>query len=192
MFNEKYFCHSILFTKLTNYCFYPQPLHLRGKFFIYLEMTKLLLNGSNSVNYTVHGQDLVLNFEFPEARFVSIYYNEIPVTDKFKNRPFWIWNRRSWYKNSGEFKAHVNVYHPFVRITLWSKWFMPKRVMIPLKVNHVKLQASLPRWQLTLPKQVLTATQRVNNFHATLSIPKFKILNTKLQLHTQPISIKSE
>lgn len=144
------------------------------------------------MNYTVHGQDLVLNFEFPEARFVSIYYNEIPVTDKFKNRPFWIWNRRSWHKNSGEFKAHVNVYHPFVRITLWSKWFMPKRLMIPLKVNHVKLQASLPRWQLTLPKQVLTATQRVNNFHATLSIPKFKILNTKLQLHTQPISIKSE
>jgi hypothetical protein len=160
--------------------------------FIYLRMPKLLLNGSNSVNYNLHGQELVLNFEFSEALFVSIYYNEIPVRDKFKSSPFWFWKRRSWHRNTGEFKAHVNVYHPFVRITLWSKWFWPKRIMIPLKVNRLRLQVTLPSWQLTLPKQVLAATSRVNNFTTVLNIPKLQILDTQLQLHTQPLSIKSE
>lgn len=31
---------------------------------------------------------------------------------------------------------------------------MPKRIMIPLKVNHVKVQSTLPQWQLILPKQL--------------------------------------
>ena len=155
-------------------------------------MTKLLLNGSNSVNYTIHGQDLVLRFEFPEARFISIYYNEIPVTDKFKSRPFWFWKRRSWYRNTGEFKAHVNVYHPIIRITLWSKWLLPKRIMIPLKVNHVKVQASLPSWQLNLPKQVLFSKSMALNFRPEMITPKLKLLNSQIKIHTQPISIKSE
>lgn len=155
-------------------------------------MTKLLLNGSNSVNHTIHGQDLVLRFEFPEARFISIYYNEIPVTDKFKSRPFWFWKRRSWHRNTGEFKAHVNVYHPIIRITLWSKWLLPKRIMIPLKVNHVKVQASLPNWQLNLPKQVLFSKSVALNFRPHMKIPRLQILNSRIKLHTQPISIKSE
>ena len=160
--------------------------------FIYLRMPKLLLNGSNSVNYNLHGQDLVLNFEFPEALFVSIYYNEIPVTDKFKSSPYWFWKRRSWHRNTGEFKAHVNVYHPFVRITLWSKWFIPKRIMIPLKVNHVQIQATLPSWQLNLPKQVLFSKSAVPNFRSTMKAPRLQILNSHIKLHTQPTSIKSE
>jgi len=160
--------------------------------FIYLRMPKLLLNGSNSVNYNLHGQDLVLNFEFPQARFVSIYYNEIPVTDKFKTRPFWFSKRRSWHGNTGEFKAHVNVYHPFVRITIWSKWMIPKRIMIPLKVNHVILQATLPSWQLNLPVQVLFSKSAVPNFRSTMKAPRLQILNSHIKLHTQPTSIKSE
>jgi hypothetical protein len=155
-------------------------------------MTKLLLNGSNSVNYTIHGQDLVLNFEFPQARFVSINYNEIPVTDKFKTRPYWFWKRRCWFGNSGEFNAHVNVYHPYICFTVWSKWMMPKRIMIPLKVNHVQIQATLPSWQLTLPNQVLVGTLSVKKIQTLLSRPQCKILNTKLQLNKQPLAIKSE
>jgi len=144
------------------------------------------------VNYTIHGQDLVLNFEFPQARFVSIYYNEIPVTDKFKTRPYWFWKRRSWFGNSGEFNAHINVYHPYIRLTIWSKWMMPKRIMIPLKVNHVKVQSSLPSWQLNLPKQVLFSKNMVTNFKTTLKTPRLQQLNSHIKLHTQPISLKSE
>ncbi len=124
------------------------------------------------MNYNLHGQDLVLNFEFPEALFVSIYYNEIPVTDKFKSSPFWFWKRRSWHRNTGEFKAHVNVYHPFVRITLWSKWFIPKRIMIPLKVNHIKVQSSLPSWQLNMPKKLKNPRLFLGTGIQKLQIPR--------------------
>lgn len=144
------------------------------------------------MNYTIHGQDLVLNFEFPQARFISIYYNEIPVTDKFKTRSFWFWQRRRWFGNSGEFKAHINVYHPYIRLTIWSKWMIPERIMIPLKVNHVKVQASLPSWQFNLPKQVLFSKSMALNFMPNLKSPQLQILNSHIKLHTQPISIKSE
>ena len=124
------------------------------------------------MNYTIHGQDLVLNFEFPRARYVSIYYNEIPVTDKFKTRSFWFWQRRRWFGNSGVFNAHINVYYPYIRLTLWSKWMIPKRIMIPLNVNHVQIQATLPSWQLKLPKKLKNPRLFLGTGIQKLQIPR--------------------
>lgn len=153
-------------------------------------MTKLLLNGSNSVNYIVHGQELSLSFSFPEAKFVSIYYNQIPVSDKFKARPFWYWQRRKWFGNTGEFKAHYNVYHPFVRITIWSKWMLPKRIMIPLRVNHVKVNSILPTWDLQTPQSLEPLKTVSNGFNVALNIPKFHFFDTRIKFQTQPRPIQ--
>lgn len=142
------------------------------------------------MNYTIHGQDLVLNFEFPQARFISIYYNEIPVTDKFKTRSFWFWQRRRWFGNSGEFKAHINVYHPYIRLTIWSKWMIPERIMIPLKVNHVKVQASLPSWQFNLPKQLKNPRLFLGTGIQKLKIPR--LIENKNQFKSIELELNSE
>jgi hypothetical protein len=50
-------------------------------------MTKLLLIGSPSVNYFIHGKELTLEFDFPKAWLVVLSYNQIPVSDKIKKQP---------------------------------------------------------------------------------------------------------
>ncbi len=97
----------------------------------------MLLNGSQSVNYLIHGQELLLEFDFPNAWFVSIHYNHVPNGPLFKKRPVFFWQRYHWFRNQGLFKSQINRFYPVLRITRWSPF--PKRLEIPLTVNQVSV-----------------------------------------------------
>ena len=91
--------------------------------FIYLDMTKLLLNGSPSVNYFIHGQELTLEFDFPKAWFVVVSYNQIPVADKFKTKSFWFWKRNTFFfRKKGIFKSYINHFSPKLEIRSFESW----------------------------------------------------------------------
>ena len=102
----------------------------------------MLLNGSQSVNYLIHGQELLLEFDFPTAWFVSIHYNHVPNGSLFKKRPALFWKRYHWFRNQGVFKSQINGFYPVLRITRWSPF--PKRLEIPLMVNQVNVSTVLP------------------------------------------------
>ena len=140
---------------------------------------KITINGSDSVNYYIHGQDLNLKFSFPNALFVSIYYNEIPVSYKFKTRPFWFWQRIRFFKNTGEYNVHFNVHHPYIRITKWFLWSLPERINIPIKVNQVKVKCSPPSWKLRQIDGIKNHTLVLPTKLTMVSKPKFKKLKCK-------------
>ena len=122
-------------------------------------MTKLLLNGSPSVNYFIHGQELTLEFDFPKAWLVVVRYNQIPVSDKFRTKAFWFWKRYHLLKgNKGTYKSYVNHFFPTLSIHIYESWsLLPKRYVLPLKNNRVLLQNPLP----TIKEMSLRGLQNV-------------------------------
>lgn len=108
-----------------------------------MRVNRLLFNGSQSLNYLIHGQELHLTFHFPGAWFVTIYYNHVPNGPIFKKRPGLFWQRYHWFRKQGLFKSQINGFYPVLRITSWSPF--PKRIEIPLTVNYVNVSNALPR-----------------------------------------------
>lgn len=110
-------------------------------------MPKLLLNGSPSVNYFIHGQELTLEFDFPKALFVVVSYNQIPVADKFKTKPLWFWKRNTFFfRKKGTFKSYINHFSPKLEIRSFESWsIIPKKIVLPLKNNRVLLTNPIPR-----------------------------------------------
>jgi hypothetical protein len=147
---------------------------------------KLLLNGSNSVNYFIHGQVLSVEFEFTSAWFVSIYYNEVPISDRFRARPFWFWKRRFWYLKKGEFNAHMNVKHPYLRITTWSPF--PKRVWINLKVNKIIVNQTMPILKLNKIKPI--GIPQLNLYTKSISLVSSMHLNPSYKIFSPSIKSK--
>jgi len=126
--------------------------------------SKIKLNGSDSVNYLIHGQELYLEFHFPSAWFVSLYYNHVPNGQVFRKRPTLFWQRYRWFSKKGAFKSTINGFYPVLRITHWSPF--PKRMEIPLTVNHVYLSNPLPSFTLNtyhpIPKVSLSSIGIIN------------------------------
>lgn len=143
-------------------------------------MNKVLLNGSQSVNYLIHGQELLLEFNFPRAWFVTIYYNQVPNGPLFKKRPPLFWQRFHWFGKQGMFKSQINGFYPVLRITRWSPF--PKRVEIPLKVNHVNLSNVLPKVNLNS----YTSTPKVNL--ASIRVPMI-LSNYSSDIPTRTVSV---
>ena len=133
----------------------------------------LKLNGSDSVNYLIHGQDLTLEFDFPEAFFVLIKYNPVPDSTKFRKGSFWWFQRLHWFKRKGLFQSKVNVFHP--QLTLFIFGWGIKKISVPLKVEHVHLKNKLPAIQLPMLKKELPRIPRVRiaGYHK-VEYPRFK------------------
>lgn len=133
----------------------------------------LKLNGSDSVNYLIHGQDLTLEFDFPEAFFVLIKYNPVPATEKFRKGSFWWFQRLHWFKRKGLFQSKVNVYYS--QLTLFIFGWGIKKISVPLKVEHVHLKNKLPSIQLPLLKKELPRIPRVQMAgYQKVEYPRFK------------------
>ena len=133
----------------------------------------LKLNGSDSVNYLIHGQDLTLEFDFPEAFFVLIKYNPVPATEKFRKGSFWWFQRMHWFKQKGLFQSKVNVFHPQLTLFIFS-WGI-KKISVPLKVEHIHLKNKLPAIQLPILKKELPRIPRVQMAgYQKVEYPRFK------------------
>ena len=133
----------------------------------------LKVNGSDSVNYLIHGQDLTLEFEFPEAFFVLIKYNPVPATEKFRKGSFWWFQRLHWFKRKGLFQSKVNVFHP--QLTLFIFGWGIKKISVPLKVEHVHLKNKLPAIQLPMLKKELPRIPLVQMAgYQKVEYPRFK------------------
>jgi len=115
-------------------------------FYIRPMTPKIELNGSASVNYLIHGQDLNLSFNFPDAWFVCIRYNPVPATEKFRKGSFWWFQQLHWFKRTGTFQSKVNVFYPQLSVFVFV-WGL-KKITIPLKVDTVRLKNELPVIQL--------------------------------------------
>jgi hypothetical protein len=103
---------------------------------------KILLNGSDSVNYLIHGQDLNLNFSFPKAWFVLIRFNSVPKTAKYRQGSFWWFQRWHYFRRNGEFQSKVNIFHP--RLTLFVFGWGIKKIKIQLNVEKINLKQRIP------------------------------------------------
>ena len=145
----------------------------------------LKLNGSDSVNYLIHGQDLTLEFDFPEAFFVLIKYNPVPATEKFLKGSFWWFQRLHLFKRKGLFQSKVNVFHPQLTLFIFS-WGI-KKISVPLKVEHVHLKNKLPAIQLPMLKKELPRIPRVQmaGYHK-VEYPRFKELTQLKNIQVIP------
>jgi hypothetical protein len=103
---------------------------------------KIILNGSDSVNYLIHGQDLNLSFSFSRTWFVLIKYNAVPNTSKFRKKSFWFWQSLFFFKKEGVFNSKVSVFYPSLKIIVFG--LKPQIINLPLKVQQVKLRKQLP------------------------------------------------
>ena len=139
---------------------------------LFLRMSQVLLNGSSTVNYTIHGQDLHLEFHFPNAWFVTVYYNEVPAGDTFRKRPLFFAQRYHWFRRHGIFTSRMNGFYPTLRITVWSPW--PKRIKVPLSIHHVELSNALPNWVLKPYRRM--GEVRFSKVVAPLSIPDVSLV----------------
>ena len=158
--------------------------------FIYLNMTKLLLNGSPSVNYFIHGQELTLEFDFPKAWLVVVSYNQIPVSDKFKTGSFWFWQRSTFFfSKKNIFKSYINHFSPKLEIRLFESWsIVPKKIVLPLKNNRVFLTNPIPRIK-HIPYPSIQAP--IGNFkHQVKSIEPLAIKNVNLYPEFKSIPYK--
>ena len=142
-------------------------------------MTKLLLNGSSSVNYFIHGQELTLEYEFPNARFVVIKHNQIPVSDKFRTKAFWFWKRYHLLKgNKGIYKTYVNHFCPTLSIHIYESWsLLPKRYVLPLKNNRVLLQNPLPTIKEMSLRGLQNVPQGLKHQVSRIQLPTIKSLH---------------
>lgn len=145
-------------------------------------MNKVLLNGSSTVNYTIHGQDLHLEFHFPSAWFVTVYYNEVPSGDTFRKRPLFFAHRYHWFKRHGIFTSRMNGFYPALRITVWSPW--PKRINVPLSIHHVELSNALPNW-------VLKPYRRMGEVHFSKVVAPLPIPDISLDMPQSTSSVSA-
>ncbi|MEY4486293.1 MAG: hypothetical protein RL440_824 [Bacteroidota bacterium] len=153
-------------------------------------MTKLLLNGSPSVNYFIHGQELTLEFDFPKAWLVVVSYNQIPVSDKFKTGSFWFWQRNTFFfSKKNIFKSYINHFSPKLEIRLFESWsIIPKKIVLPLKNNRVLLTNPIPRIK-QIPYPSIQAP--IGNFkHQVKSIGPLAIKNVNLSLELKSTAYK--
>lgn len=136
------------------------------------------INGSDSLNYLLHGQDLLLEFHFPRAWFVSVYYNQVPNGQLFRKSPAFFWQRYFLFRNKGAFSSKINGFYPTLRITCWSPF--PRRIVIPLKINKLKLSNPLPKSNLKLsyirPKFILHPVREPKQMTGlSINIPSFVV-----------------
>jgi hypothetical protein len=109
-------------------------------------MKRLELNGSTSVMFFLHGQELRLDWEIPGAWAVSIHHNEVPVGDKFRFRSVWPWKRISHFRGgTGSYRGHANWKYPYLRLCIWSPW--PKVHTLKFYINRVRVRHTLPEWE---------------------------------------------
>jgi hypothetical protein len=128
---------------------------------------KIRLNGSESVNYLIHGQDLSLKFSFDRTFFVVINYNPIPKDDKFRVGSFWWFQRLHWFKSNGEFQSKVNFYKP--QLTIYLIGWRIRKFKIPLKIERVLLKKDLPilktpNYSSKFPKAGFSFSNRLKRF----------------------------
>lgn len=110
-------------------------------------MQQIEFNGNPiDVNYFIQGQELTVKFKFESAFFIVINYNEASMSkeDIFKKRPFWFWNRYFWKLPQGEFKTLLNESYPY--LTFYIVSFQLKKIVIPFKVNEIKIKKNTPTW----------------------------------------------
>ncbi len=135
--------------------------------------SKIELNGSASVNYLIHGQDLSLTFNFPNAWFVCIHYNPVPTSAKFRKGSFWWFQRLHWFKRTGVFESKVNFFYP--HLSLYIVGWGIKKINIPMSINNVHVKNDLPSFHL--PK-ILKKTPHMTTVPLTscqtISIPNFR------------------
>ena len=142
-------------------------------------MTKLLLNGSPSVNYFIHGQELTLEFDFPKAWLVVVIYNQIPVSDKFRTKAIGFWKRYHLLKgNKGIYKTYVNHFCPTLSIHIYESWsLLPKRYVLPLKNNRVLLQNPLPTIKEISLRGIQNVPQGFKHQVSRIQLPTIKSIN---------------
>jgi hypothetical protein len=153
-------------------------------------MTKLLLNESSSVNYLIHGQELTLEFDFPKSWLVVVSYNQIPVADKFKTKPFWFWKRNTFFfRKKGTFKSYINHFSPKLEIRSFKSWSIsPKKIVLPLKNNRVLLTNPIPRIK-HIPYRGIQAP--IGNFkHQVKRIEPLAIKNVNLSFELKSMRYK--
>lgn len=131
------------------------------------------LNESDSVNYLIYGQKLMLEFDFPGAFLVLINYNPIPNSKKFRKGSLWWFQRMHWFKRKGLFHSKVNVFYP--QLTLFVFGLGMKRIRIQLIVEQIHLKNNLPVIQLSTIKKELPQIPRVQMAgFQKVEYPRFK------------------
>ena len=109
-------------------------------------MKCLELNGSTSVMFFLHGQELCLDWEIPGAWAVSIEHNGVPVGDTFRFRSVWPWKRFAHFRGeTGRFRGHANWKYPYLRLCIWNPW--PQVYTLKFHINRVRVRHTLPEWE---------------------------------------------
>lgn len=103
----------------------------------------LYINESNSVSYLVHGLDLKVEFDLPQAWFVAIVYNPPSPIPGLK-RPAFFWQRLFWFKKKGSFQSVLNRHYPSIKLIMWKPF--PEAIRIPLNIDTARiLDIELPQ-----------------------------------------------
>lgn len=113
----------------------------------------ITINGSNSVNYLVHGMDLLVEVNYPSAWLISLKY-KVPSAKAVSKRDHSQKTRRYWIFRRGIVHSVVNKHATELHLVVWTP--LPKRISIPLKVDVVNIskvnnELCLPRPRIVSP-----------------------------------------